>query len=76
MLLMRQPNPKDFNNMSFASSQTVSELSFEELVSELNALIDMDSVDDYILKLSKGNEEDDILKALESQLFNHEVTDV
>jgi hypothetical protein len=62
--------------MSFASSQTVSELSFEELVSELNALIDMDSVDDYILKLSKGNEEDDILKALESQLFNHEVTDV
>ena len=62
--------------MPFAFSKSVSDMNVEELSSELDTLIGTDDIDDYILKLSKGNKEDDILSALELQLFNHEVTNV
>lgn len=62
--------------MPFTFSKSVSSMNVEELSSELDTLIDTDDIDDYILKLSKGNKEDDILSALELQLFNYEVNDV
>lgn len=64
--------------MSFALSKTVSDMNVEELSFELESLIAMDDreLDDYILKLSQGNKEQNILDALETQLFNNEVTNV